>query len=355
MAGKSVEDLKAEVWDRGACSGCGACSAVCPADAIWFDREGDCRSPTGGPYCKARTDAVPCGACYAACPRTVQARRESPPHESDSLGPTLRIVAARATFPIPGKQSGGAVTALLKSELVSGQIDAIVTIGQDNRTLRPEAAVITQDGEALVHTAGSRYSWWVPLLAALRSSVLSSGHRRIAVVGLPCAAAALSRIRTSDHDLLRPYGSAIRLIIGLFCTESFDYRLLVGETLEKRLSIPTWRIRRMDVRGRLDITLDDGSVMTVPLRDLEEAIRPGCRLCSDFTAVSADISAGSVGTPDGWTTIIARTPEGLAALAGAEKDGLLEIAGDVDTGSILSLSRKKGVRAERYQTDNQLG
>ncbi len=37
MAAKSYLDLKSEVWDAGRCSGCGACVAVCPADALTFD------------------------------------------------------------------------------------------------------------------------------------------------------------------------------------------------------------------------------------------------------------------------------------------------------------------------------
>ena len=36
MAQKSYVDLKSEVWDTGKCSGCGACVAVCPADALSF-------------------------------------------------------------------------------------------------------------------------------------------------------------------------------------------------------------------------------------------------------------------------------------------------------------------------------
>ena len=36
MAQKSYLDLKSEVWETGKCSGCGACVAVCPADALSF-------------------------------------------------------------------------------------------------------------------------------------------------------------------------------------------------------------------------------------------------------------------------------------------------------------------------------
>ncbi len=56
-------------------------------------------------------------------------------------------------------------------------------------------------------------------------------YRRIAVIGLPCVVQAIARMRASENDLLVPYGNAVRLVVGLFCTESFDYdRLVEGRT-----------------------------------------------------------------------------------------------------------------------------
>src|SRR5512137_2495614 len=69
MAKKSYLDLKKEVWDTGRCSGCGACVAVCPADALSFTEGEIVISPGTSGYCKQATDTVPCGACYEACPR----------------------------------------------------------------------------------------------------------------------------------------------------------------------------------------------------------------------------------------------------------------------------------------------
>ena len=36
MTTKTFKDLEAEVWAMDLCSGCGACVAVCPADALRF-------------------------------------------------------------------------------------------------------------------------------------------------------------------------------------------------------------------------------------------------------------------------------------------------------------------------------
>lgn len=212
MAQKNYLDLKKEVWESGTCSGCGACVAVCPADALSFQKGEMVTSPVSSGYCKQATDSVACGACYAACPRTG-------PQGEETLGTYLELLSARSATEVPHAQSGGAVTAILAHALDAGLIDAVVTVSEDRFTLKPSSVIITQS-EALISIAGSRYSWWVPLLAALKTAVIEKKYRRIAVVGVPCAVQALGRIRTSDNDLLVPYANAIRLVIGLFCTES---------------------------------------------------------------------------------------------------------------------------------------
>ena len=39
-------------------------------------------------------------------------------------------------------------------------------------------------------------------------------------------------------------------------------------------------------------------------------IRDRCKICEDFTAQLADVSAGSSGSPDGYTSLIIRTKAG---------------------------------------------
>nr|WP_319375270.1 Coenzyme F420 hydrogenase/dehydrogenase, beta subunit C-terminal domain [uncultured Methanoregula sp.] len=333
MAQKSYLDLKAEVWDTGRCSGCGACVAVCPADAISFEEGEMVTSPKSNGYCKQATDGVLCGACYAVCPRIGD-------QPAETLGKYLELVSAKATFEIPHRQSGGAVTAILANALDEGLIDAIVTVTEDRWTMQPSSVIITKS-DVLVQQAGSRYSWWVPLLAALKEAVIERRFRRIAVIGVPCVVQAVARMRESDHDLLKPYAKSIRLVLGLFCTETFDYKALVDGKLRSHYKLEPHEIRKLDVKGKLEILKTDGSTQVVPLAELETCIRKGCHYCTDLTAVLADISAGAIGSAPGSTTLLVRTPAGKGFIDSAVQNKMLALAGEPDTKAIEKLASAK--------------
>lgn len=333
MAQKNYLDLKKEVWETGICSGCGACVAVCPADALSFPVGKMVKSPVSSGYCKEATDFVPCGACYAACPRTG-------PQGEETLGTYLELLSARSATEVPHAQSGGAVTAILAHALDAGLIDAVVTVSEDRFTLKPSSVIITQS-EALITVAGSRYSWWVPLLAALKTAVIEKKYRRIAVVGVPCAVQALGKIRASENDLLIPYANAIRLVIGLFCTESFDYSSLIHSQLKVRHNLEPFEIKKLDVKGKLSIEKTDGTSTSIPLSELEACIRNGCHSCTDLTALDADISAGSVGSPAGETTILVRNATGKAFVDAAVRDGKLLVKEGADVPAIEKLAKAK--------------
>lgn len=339
MATKSYLDLKNEVWDRDLCAGCGACVAVCPADAICFDEPGGALRPRNIGYCKQLNDEVDCGACYDACPRVM-------PVTSDVLGKYLEIVSARTTHEIPRKQTGGAVTAILVTALQQGLIDAVVTVTEDRWTLKPASVVITT-AEELIYHAGSRYNWWVPLVAALKTAVIDKKYQKIAVIGVPCVVQAVHRIRKSENDLLKPFGRRIRLVMGLFCTETFDYHMLMEGILRKDHHIATWDIDHLDVRGKLEVTMRDGSSSSLALSELEKAIRPGCHHCTDLTALFSDISAGSVGSEKGYSTLIVRNDTGSMFLHDAISRNNLELGRSVNTNAIEKLGSMKIAKSHK--------
>ena len=333
MAGKSYLDLKREVWDTGRCSGCGACIAVCPADSLSFDEGEMVVSPRSNAYCKQATDGVSCGACFDVCPRVGA-------QPSETLGSYLELFTAKSTFEVPRKQSGGAVTAILANALDEGLIDAIVTVSEDRWTLKPSSIIISKT-EVLIQQAGSRYSWWVPLLAGLKSAVVDHKYKKIAVIGVPCAVQAVARMRESDNDLIKPYGKAIRLVIGLFCTETFDYQALILGKLKTHYRLDPHEIKKLNVKGKLEVLKQDGSTTVVPLAELETCIRKGCHFCTDLTAVLSDISAGAIGSPSGSTTLIIRTPTGKGFVSSAVGNHRLDVSNGVDTAAIEKLAVAK--------------
>lgn len=333
LAAKSYMDLKSEVWDTGRCSGCGACVAVCPADALSFEEGEMVAHPESNGYCKQATDSVNCGVCYSVCPRTGD-------QPSETLGKYIRIISAKALFDVPRRQSGGAVTAIVANALDEGLIDAAVTVTEDRWTLKPSSVVITHS-DVLIQQAGSRYSWWIPLLAALKYAVVERKYRRIAVVGVPCAVQAIARMKGSDNDLLIPYAKSIRLVIGLFCTETFDYQSLIQGKIRQHYKIEPQDIRKLDIKGKLEILKQDNTIMTISLSELDTCVRKGCHYCTDLTSVLADISAGAIGNPDGSTTLIIRTPAGMSFVESAVRNGKLISNTGVDLAAIEKLAGKK--------------
>jgi coenzyme F420 hydrogenase subunit beta len=193
----------------------------------------------------------------------------------------------------------------------------------------------------LIQQAGSRYSWWVPLLASLKYAIIDRKFKRIAVVGVPCAVQAIAHMRASDNDLLKPYAKGIRLVIGLFCTETFDYQALIHGKLKQHYKIEPHQIRKLDVKGKLEILKQDGTNLKIPLTELETCIRNGCHFCTDLTSVLADISAGAIGSPLGSTSLIVRTLTGKGFLDSAVKNKKLTIAKDIDIAAIEKLATQK--------------
>jgi coenzyme F420 hydrogenase subunit beta len=109
---------------------------------------------------------------------------------------------------------------------------------------------------------------------------------------------------------------AVLLTVALLCTKSFNYeKLMVGE-LQRQRGIPLEQVGKVDViHGKLLVEdLDGNTLVSEPVRDFHGAALKGCDECADFLGRAADISVGSVGSEDGWSSVLVRTEVGLRAV-----------------------------------------
>jgi coenzyme F420 hydrogenase subunit beta len=106
-------------------------------------------------------------------------------------------------------------------------------------------------------------------------------------------------------------------------------------------------IKKMNIKGRLQIWMQNGDYHEVPLKECHQWTREGCKLCPDFAAEHADISTGGIGAFNDWTLTIVRTDLGREILIKMLEDGtIIGRPGDDDPGAI-ALMRKLSVKSRK--------
>ena len=162
------------------------------------------------------------------------------------------------------------------------------------------------------------------------------GLEKVAVVGLPCQINGLRKLQYfpyhAKHDFeLGKDGKPVKLpkieyLIGLFCMEKFEYNSL-KEVLSK-YGIDIKDVEKFDIKKGKLLVYVNGEKKEIDLKEIE--ICSGCKMCRDFDAELADVSIGSVGSPNGYSTIIIRTEKG------EEIKNAVELKEGVDIEAIFS-------------------
>ena len=130
-------------------------------------------------------------------------------------------------------------------------------------------------------------------------------------------------------------------LVGLFCFESFDYRRL-RDHAKRLLGIDIEDADKIQIaKGRYIATLD-GMEHSCSVLELEKDIREGCRFCGDLVSRLADISIGSVGSAEGYSSVIVRSEKGKKLL-----DGLSFCREKAVREDIVKLARMKRRNADR--------
>jgi coenzyme F420 hydrogenase subunit beta len=340
--------LEAEVWALDNCAGCGLCVAACSKQVLHWNGDDhpslDKRTKTVG-YSKGPLDTCTfCEKfCEAACPRL---DRWSPLEAK-------AILSARARGPVKSGAPNDVIRAIIAGGRSAGLLDGVVMLDLDPWELKPVAR-IAFTVEEIVDSIGPQYLW-APVLDKLNHAVFDRGMENLAVVGTPCAAQALRKIRSSTNERLRPYQDAIRLSITVFCTGTYRPEL-VEDVLVKRMGVSRDQVKRLEVspdREWLRAVLWDDSVRTIPRQQAERYTRSGCGSCDDYLGESADIAVGSLGARGDASTLIIRTRTGDIFLRNAVQMNLLETSFDIDAEALAAAAGEKD-RRERAQAFKEL-
>jgi coenzyme F420 hydrogenase subunit beta len=339
-----------EVVEYGSCCECGSCVLVCPHNVIdYINGKPKQVAKASAPhdYCGI-SEGIGCDVCAQVCPRLNPREFEladllygaDQPYKG-AFGVYRRIVVARCVdADVLGRaQDGGVVTAMLRWALERGIIDgAAVSVADPERPALPMPKMVTSVDELLT-SAGSWYTYCANNLALADAERL--GLERVAFVGVPCQITPVRKMQLVDPSylvngrkkekhierqtkFLKGYGARVALNIGLFCTEVFTYEGLMVDKIQNEMGIALSDIKKFNVKGKVLIYKNDGSLVEMKLKAAQEYARPECHHCGDFSAELADIACGGVGAMD-WTITILRTELGEELFNRMVAEGLFEV------------------------------
>jgi coenzyme F420 hydrogenase subunit beta len=295
-------ELEHKVISPEICCRCGTCEAFCPRIEHKENRP-------------ALVNYDPlCGLCFAYCPRTfldmasleVKLFGRTRNADEEPLGIYRKAVSAQAKPVLAIAQDGGVATALLVQALESGIIDCAVVTGKDEEW-RTVARVATTADEIRT-AAGTKYTISNSVYAV--KEALEKGYQKIGFVGTPCQIEGLRKVQLLEE----PYEfgqKRIALLVGLFCMENFDYDSLINGLVKDKFGLDPKDVARFEIKKGMFRVIDKaGKAHEVKIEETDEFTFRGCGPCFDFASELADISVGSVGSGDGWSTVLTRTDAG---------------------------------------------
>ena len=254
---------------------------------------------------------------YPALETQVHGRARDPARPDELFfGPFRRMLRAALVPPRPGAQWTGIATRLGERLLETGAVDAVLTMAPDPAdTWRPVPVLVTRAAD-MAGCRGMRMGY-APLLALLEPA-RAAGHRRIALIGIPCQVYAL---RALEQEL----GFERIFVIGTPCSDNTTTEKF--HAFLNLLSDAPETITYLEFRAdyHVELRFADGSVREIPFLRLPISRLPRdffpltCRTCVDYTNVLADITVGYMGGQGAqWLLVRNARGEELLDLLGAE-------------------------------------
>ncbi len=331
--------LQAEVWSQGDCAGCGMCVAACSKQVLYWD---------GGdhPVLEERTKTVgysitpldTCSFCEKFCEQVCPRLERWNPLEAQVM------LTARAKGPIVSGAPNDVIRSILAAGRSAGLLDGVVMLDLDPWELKPYARV-AYSVEEIVDSVGPQYLW-APVLDALNEAIFTRGMRNLAVVGSPCVAQAIRRLKNSTNPRLRQYREAIRLSVVVFCTGTYRPEF-IDEVLVKQMGIAKSQVKRLEISQdgeELKAIMWDDSAKTISRQEAEGYTLTGCGRCDDYLGESADLAVGTLGAGKDASTLIIRSRAGDVFVRNAMQMNLLTTSDDVDAKAIQAAAEEKDRR-----------
>jgi coenzyme F420 hydrogenase subunit beta len=229
--------------------------------------------------------------------------------------------------------SGGVVSALLIDLLERGKVQGALVSRVEVADGQIQAHPFIARTLAEILQAQSSIYMEFPWLEEARS-LLAEADGRVALVGLPCAIAALRRLEARDPALCEK----IALHIALVCGRSSSKELLLEVLARKGIreaDVAGIRFREGHWRGQMRVWLQDGTDVAFPFehfslyRNLHFGCPTRCLSCADPLGEHADVVCGDV-----WlyelkaravkhSLVLSRSPQATAWLEAMSARGVL--------------------------------
>ena len=225
------------------------------------------------------------------------------------LGKYKVCVSARSTDKeiMAKAQDGGIVTQLFAFALEKGIIDGAIVAGPGARPWQPRPFIATTR-EELLSARGTKYNI-SPQISLLKEATRSFGLDKVGIVGTPCQMQAVRKAQLYPVGM-RDVPDKVALAIGIFCMENFSHKA-IQMIVEDHAGQKLQSTKKMEIgKGKFTVITERGNSVALPLKITHKYEQPGCHVCLDYVANLGDISTGSVGSPDGWSTVFIRTKKG---------------------------------------------
>lgn len=278
-----------------------------------------------------------------------RARLEGPT-QADELffGPYRQMHTAALREPLAGAQWTGLTTRLAERLLETGTVDAVIAMAaHPEDRWRPQPVLVTR-AQDMARCRGMRMGY-APLISLVEPA-LAQGHKRLAVIGIPCQVYAL---RALQPQLEREHGLQSLFVIGTPCSDNTSTEHF--HDFLARLSPRPQDIAYLEFRAdyHVEIRTDQGQTRRIPFLQLPLADLPAdffpltCRTCVDYSNALADITVGYMGG-DGQQWLLVRNARGA--------DMLQQLGQEVRLSPPISQGRRAGaVRGFLANTERAAG